>query len=569
MGLGRRSCFHIALALALLAAAAPALGLQVTKQLAAGVTLYQEIVTDTASPLVINAVTVDAADASVSIRAAIGSDAIHTEHWAKGRETVSELTARKNALLGVNADFFPFTGDPLGVCIADGELISEPANNRVAFALLRSRGMFFDNPGMEAKLTLPSGVGRQIDGINRGRETNQLVAYTRAFGASTRTTHKGTEVVLQSADLPVRSGKTIECTVAEVRVDAANTPIPDGGMVLSAGGPAAWFLKENLKPGDTLSVRFEIRSASGCDWNLVEQAVGGGPWLLKNGSEFIDFADEGFGAAFSALRHPRTALGITSEGRLLIVTVDGRQTISGGVSLPELSRLMKRLGAVDAINLDGGGSTTLAARGMLINSPSGGEERPVANALLVFAPEPAVEPLPGLSISGIDPEAISGRGTQLFLTWGDDAQMLTPDQLSGVVWGSTNGVGIVNQMGYFTPIKARKGTVNALYGGRMVSREVSVVAGPPAKLDLELTPDPKDASRSQAKGTVQDTNSNRVGGCEVTIAVTGGRAEPPSVITGKNGEFAAAIVWDASAGERKVRAAAGDVSAEAGPAAKK
>lgn len=314
-------------------------------------------------------------------------------------------------------------------------------------------------------------------------------------------------------------------------------------------------------------MRFDIKSAAGHSWDLVEQAVGGGPWLLRGGSEFIDFKDEGFSASFSSARHPRTALGLTADGKLLMVTVDGRQAISAGVGLPDLSRLMKRLGAVDAINLDGGGSTTIAVRGMLLNSPSGGEERPVANALVAVAPPITVPDLPDLAIAGIDAEVPSGQPTQLFVTWGADAQMLTSDQLSGVVWGSTAGVGIVNQAGCFIPFKARKGRVFALYGDRVISKDVNVVAGAPAKLSLQLVADPKDPSRSQAKGSVSDLNANRVIGCEIALTVTGGSAELPVAVTDKNGEFSVSIAWDPSAADRTVKAAAGGVSAEARPKA--
>lgn len=463
----------------------PALSTQITKQLAPGVTLFQDINTDPASALIVNVVTVDLNNPTVKVKAALAKDTVYDNDSTKGREKVSTLTSRRGALVGINADFFPFTGDPLGMCIIDGELISEPAKEgRAAFALTKNGAIFFDKPVLSAKLTLASNVSRQVDGINRGRETNQVIVYTEAFGSSTQTKYKGTDIVLTSDELPIRVGKTVNMTVTEVKPDSVNTQIPRGGVVISAGGPAGWFLKENLKPGDRMSVQFDIKGSDGQDWTQVDQAVGGGPWLVKDGNEFIDTVQECFQPSFCTTSHPRTAVGMTSDNKLLLVTVDGRQAISGGLSLPNMAALMKRYNAVNAINLDGGGSTTLSIKGLVANSPSEGAERPVANALLVFSDQPALQELSDLVISGIPGDVVSGEGAQLFLTWGDESQMLTEGQLDSIIWGTTNGVGFVNQKGYFTPVKTRKGTVNALYGAQAASLAVNVIEKAPVQEEI-------------------------------------------------------------------------------------
>ena len=178
--------------------ASPALATEAIKQLGEGVTLTQEIAVDCQVPLIVNTVTVDMSNPGVRVKAAIGMDVIYTDGWQKGREAVSSLTRRTKAAAGINADFFPFTGDPLGMCIVDGELVSEPGSNRVALGVLTNGGVFFDNPRLDAKLTLQRGVSRQIDGLNRGRETNQLIAYTSRFGDSTQSKYKGTDVVLET-----------------------------------------------------------------------------------------------------------------------------------------------------------------------------------------------------------------------------------------------------------------------------------------------------------------------------------------------------------------------------------
>lgn len=557
------------LSLAVALACAPASATYSNKQLAPGVALIQDICTDASAPLIVNAIVVDPEAPGVSVKAAIGQDVVLTDDWRKGRETISKLTARKGALAGVNADYFPFTGDPLSVCIVDGELISEPQRNRAAVGILRNKGIFFDNPRFSGTVRLARGISRQIDGINRIRETNQLVVYTEAFGASTRNQHKGTDVVCVSEDLPIRVGRTITLSVTQVLTDAVNTPIPKGRVVLSAGGPAAYFLSANVKAGDTLTADFDIKSASCYDWSLVEHAVGGGPWLVRNGKRFIDAAEEGWGPAFVNTCHPRTAVGITGDRKLVILTVDGRQFVSGGISLTGLSELMIKFGCTDAINLDGGGSTTLSVRGILVNSVSEGDERPVASALLVFAAQEPAEELPNLAIAGISPEMVSGRGAQLSLVYGEDRKPLAADQYSRVIWGTTNGVGFVNQMGWFTPIKLRSGTVNAIYGTQIVSAPVNVIGGPASNIELVIVPDKQDPARAALVVKVFDEKGNLLPGKEVLVSVVGGSPDSDSGVTNEKGELSVGIVWDPSAAVKGASAVSGAAAASVTlPAAK-
>ena len=556
----------VACILALAALACASSAVQTTKQLANGVSLYQEINTTPGAELVVNSVTVDPKVEGVSIKAALGKDVVLTQDALKGCETIAAMTGRRNAVVGINADFFPLgtdrQGDPLGVCVIDGELVSEPSPRHAVVAVLKDATFAFDNPTWEANLTLANGVGRQIDGINRDRETNQVIAFTSMFDSSTRSKYKGTEVVCKSDDLPVQSGKTINLTVVEVRTDSVNTPIPKGGMVLSAGGPAAFFLNENLKPDNKLTVKFEVKSASTVDWSQVQQAVGGRPWVLKDGKEYVDLEYEKIGSSFSTTHHPRSALGITADGKLMLVTVDGRQpSISRGISLPDLSALMKRLGAVHAINLDGGGSTTMSYRGGVINSPSGGVQRSVADGLLVFANPVAMDELPKLTVSAPADGIPVGQTTQLLLACGDDSRALPREQLDKIVWATSNGMGFINQQGCTTPIRMRHGSIMAFYGAQQVVCDVNLVAGPPAKFDVALTPDKQDPLLAKAVVSLVDKNSNPCAGKPVTLTVTGGKADADSGVTGDKGELAATITWDASATDRSIKATSGDLTA--------
>ncbi len=534
----------------------------VTKQLATGVTLVQIVDTNPQYPLVINQVAVDLACPGVEVRAALGQDIVYADDSTKGREIISTLTGRRKATVGLNADFFPFTGDPLGICIVDGAIVSEPPGNRAAVAINADRSVFFDIPGWSASLTAANGQSCRIDGINRIRDTGQIVIYTDKFGASTRNKFKATEIVCTTDDLPIKAGKTIKLTVNEVRNDAVDTPIPPGGVVISGGGVGAAFLKDNITVGDVITACVNIKSATDRDWANVQQSVAGGPWLVRDGKEWIDYPAEGWERSFAVTRHPRTAVGLTADNKLLLVTVDGRQMISGGISLSDLATLMIRLGAITAINLDGGGSTTLSVRGTVTNSPSEGIERPVANGLIVCAPQAVCEAVPKLAITGIAGDVPSGPGMLLGLVCGDEARPLTADELKDVVWGTTRGVGFVNQSGYFTPIKARRGKVTALVGSQLVSLDVNVVPGAPTKLTAALTPDNTDPLRAILTVKAADVNGNRVVTGDVSVTVTGGKPDLDLGPIAANGEFTVGITWDPSVPNRGVRAAIGEVCTE-------
>ncbi len=560
--LKRVTCFRAATCIILLAAVLSfASASQITKQLAPGITLNQEINTDPA--LVINAVTVDTKCSGTSVKAAIGRDIVYIKDALQGRESISALTERRGALLGLNADFFPYTGDPLGLCIIDSELISEPTNNRAVVAIRKDGSAVFDNPTFDAKLTLSNNISRQIDGINRSRDTNQVVLYTSTFGNSTATKYAGVEAILTSDELPVCPSKNISFTVTQVRENATDTPIPKGGAVLSSGGPAAFFLKENLNVGDKLTVRFDIKSPNGVDYAQVDNCVSGGPWILKDGKQFIDLENEIMGPEFSSDRHPRTAVGITSAGKLILATVDGRQRFSRGINLPDLSDLMKRLGATSAINLDGGGSTTLSYRGIILNSPSGGEQRPVANALLVFAKSDSFEQLPNLAIECAD-EVAEDKGAQLLLT--SNACPVTSDVLNRTVWGTSNGGGFVNQQGYFTPLGLKRTGIRAFYGSQLVSRDAKVIAGTAVKINIILNADKQNPLVAKLIIKVVDSVGGPCVGSPVLLVVTGGKADADSGVIGDKGEFVTTITWDDSTTGRSIKATSGDLTSTWTPA---
>jgi hypothetical protein len=326
-----------------------------------------------AGPWAIHALVVDR-DACHSALALKGANG------AVGREKTSvileQLRRSADVAGGVNGDFFLFTppGVPTNLLVSHGRVVSGPSSAPV---------LAFDSLGaphlgaFRVDGSLATANGRfAIAAWNRNAPSG-IALYDDAWGTATDTLSGGVEVVV---DAP-RSGRV-------VRIDTLTTgvPIQPGHAVLVGRGAEARTALLALRVGDSVRMQVVLRP-----FHPME-ALGGRPLLLRDGA-IVAGIDSAGGAAFAAARHPRTAVGIARDGRrLLLVVVDGRQKpYSDGVTLRELADIMRALGARDAINLDGGGSTTMvyadtrsAGTLRIANRPSDASgERPVANALAI------------------------------------------------------------------------------------------------------------------------------------------------------------------------------------------
>jgi len=288
-----------------------------------------------------------------------------------GRERTSAIARRNGAIAAVNGGFFHPDGDPAGCLMIGGELISEPIPERTCMGITRDGGILFDRLRFEGSVSSGE-ASLPLDGINRARRDGEAILYTPRYHTSTLTDPNGAEAVIVGG------------VVQEVLDGRGNSAIPPAGYVLSGSGPKRRWILENLRPGAVVNLSFRFLPTSGDPrWTGVVHMVGGGPRLLAGG-QYV--GGEGFADQFTRRRHPRTAVGLTRTGRILLLVVDGRQPDhSLGMTLPELAALLFRLGATDALNLDGGGSSTLVVGGRVVNSPSDETgERPVADALLVL-----------------------------------------------------------------------------------------------------------------------------------------------------------------------------------------
>ena len=314
----------------------------------------------------------------------------HAADAAIGVETVRSLAARRGALAAVNGGYYTvkgvLKGDSRGLLKVDGRLLSEPDRARAAVGFVDRDGAvrtIFGRLALDAAARLADGATVRIDGINRARGAAEAIAYTPEFHRTTLTDAAGLEAV-------VAGGR-----IAEVRTARAGAPIPADGWVLSLGAERALLDGGSLRAGEAIELALRLcpagEAGESCDavdaaWVEAADAIAGGPLLLHGGAPVTDWTSESFSRVFALARHPRTALGVRADGTLLLLAVDGRDAgHSVGMSLSELTALLRELGAVDAINLDGGGSTTMVVNGEVVNRPSDpAGERENADALLVF-----------------------------------------------------------------------------------------------------------------------------------------------------------------------------------------
>jgi exopolysaccharide biosynthesis protein len=300
-----------------------------------------------------------------------------------GSELTSSLAARHGALAAINGGYFRTTGiyrgEQVGTLVLNGKLLSEPNKNRASLAVAERGGRTqaaVVNVQTSAELKLNGQPGFPVSGFNRPREKDELIVFTPEFHRTTLTSADGVEAVV------------LRNRIVNLHEGAGSQPIPPGGFVLSAHGAARAWLRAKARRGARVEIKTTLSYAPALAFK-ADFILGGGPRLLQAG-KLVETEAASYAASFYKLRHPRTALGWRADGQFVLVTVDGRQPQqSVGMTIPELAALMQELGCVEALNLDGGGSTTMVIQNKVVNSPSDATgERAVSDALLLF-PQPA------------------------------------------------------------------------------------------------------------------------------------------------------------------------------------
>ncbi|MEU2023991.1 phosphodiester glycosidase family protein [Streptomyces sp. NPDC016469] len=367
------------------------------------------------SPVRTTVVTV-APDAPVDVGAVHGRSLTSTE-------TVHDLASSAGAVAAVNGTFFDidahrYKGDPLGLYVSDGTFLSEAANGRTALILPgRGKRPRITELRSATYVTSSDGARAVVDGTDR--VPGRIVGCGGVGGDRRTDTGAPTGDPLpgrvcsdpdELVDFPAQWGvptpaagrHSVEAVLdARGTVTAVRTPsggkVPAGGRTLVGTGSAAGWLREHAAKGRTLTVESQVTDPEGRTVDTSgASVVGAGPALVRHGRTWINAAANGVSKTAVSSRSPRTVAGIRPDGTLLLVVFDGRRPrVSEGVTLTEAAGILVDLGAEDAINLDGGGSSTMVVRDKVRNSPSDPgdtdeeRQRKVSNAIVVVPRSPA------------------------------------------------------------------------------------------------------------------------------------------------------------------------------------
>jgi hypothetical protein len=248
----------------------------------------------------------------------------------------------------------------------NGEWIRLPWQGRTAVGFWPDGKARIGNLQVQAVASFSNGLKIPIRDLNGWPDSGKVTALTRRFGHYYKL--RPGEMALE-----VKDGIVVGKPGGGGAAVHAN-----GFTLIASGGARPWLNKVSRGTGAVLSVQAPA-------WSGMTSALGGGPRLVNNSQVEVTALRENFRTDVRVGRGPRTAFGIDSAGRYIIVVVDGRQKFhSVGLTLTELAYTMQKFGAKHALNLDGGGSTVMAIKNRIVNRPSDGSERRVSNALLVM-----------------------------------------------------------------------------------------------------------------------------------------------------------------------------------------
>lgn len=330
-------------------------------------------------------------------------------------KNILSMAKDSNAIAAINGDFFAGRngkGHSIGLSINDSDIISSSALENLAkdtfasFLLNEDNEVFFEYIKTKAILTSKkTKESIEIGTINKFSDNYAIPAlFTSDWGEYSLGSSEGlilTEMVVKNNE------------VVEIRYNESATQIPKNGFVISTLGAGADFINNNFKKGTKIDLDISLSP----EIKDINFAISGGAKLIDEGEIPEEFSHNISG------RNPRTALGVDEDNEnLYLITVDGRQNSSIGMTQLELSEFLKSIDIYNAINLDGGGSTTIVAQKLgesslsTINKPSDGSLRSVINGIGVFSTAPNSKKLYGLNIEVDDTNIFKGETREIKVT---------------------------------------------------------------------------------------------------------------------------------------------------------
>ena len=431
-----------------------------------------------ALPLKVSVVEMDLTNPYIVMETCLGGDksvacetpvSMATRNTRPGHEVVSAL----------NGDFFMTSptnevGLPLSGQVRNDELVLS-SHNRACLVLDDENRPYIDRLTFSGRVT-GGEHSFALNLVNRMRyayeniATNQSFLFTRSYGPVTYdASNSGKMVLLRplEGEFTWKANGLEHCVIEDIFDAKGSTTIPDGKAILWLKGTYAnqtsW-----MNVGDELDISFSLTLNNGPQDVNIHQLIGGSNHIIMQNGEFMeDWAE----------RHPRTAIGFNADStRLYFVVVDGRHMSSVGVTLKEFKGIFDALGAVTAVNLDGGGSSCILANDEVLNHPSDGPVRAVGNGCLLVSVAPEDDEI---GIINFEPRCynLSISATTSFDVWGyNQYGVLKTRDLQGCSFSCDPQVGYFDDEGYFHAVSTpASGNLYVSYNGITASQPVTVM----------------------------------------------------------------------------------------------
>ena len=452
-----------------------------------GAVLQTVEIQTTEGPLNVYVLKIDLSDPFLKVDTIIGADGTLNKN-----QPVLEMARRTGAVAAINGDFFQMreSGRTIGLAYQGGRLVESPAlrNDMYGFGLTWDKTTLLEIFEFSGQVTAGNQKSFPLSGINKPgylfmSDTSSDIETLNLYDPIWGTTSRGKLPDLTGVVEAVVSNGVVQ----QVLTDQPGVAIPADGYILKGHGQAARFILENLPVGSKVSYTYSVLPQG----EKLLAAVGGQALLVEDGHLPAYFTQNIGG------NNARTAVGISMDGKTLYLVAVEKQVasdgtlLSRGMSQEELAEFLISMGIWRAVNLDGGGSTTLAARHLgefeasLINRPQGLSQRAVPDAIGLFSTAPKGD-LKGLAISG--PSLLLAGTKGDFSTKGYD-QYYNPFQVvpGQVVWSVSSGVTGVFEGNRFLPETGGSAIITATYGG-VSSNSVVRVVGPESLSGLSVEP---------------------------------------------------------------------------------
>ena len=431
-----------------------------------------------ALPLKVSVVEMDLTNPYIVMETCLGAEK------SVGTETPVNMALRNTrpgheVVSALNGDFFMTSptnevGLPLSGQVRNDELVLS-SHNRACLVLDNDNRPYIDRLTFTGRVT-GGGHSFALNLVNRMRyayeniAANQSFLFTRSYGPVTYDgSNSGKMVLLRPAGEPFRwnANGVEQCVIEEIFDARGSATIPDGKAILWLKGTYA-NQTEWMNVGDVLDISFSLTLNNGPQDVNIHQLIGGSNHIIMQNGQFMeDWAE----------RHPRTAIGFNADStRLYFVVVDGRHMTSTGVTLWEMKGIFDALGAVNAVNLDGGGSSCILANDEVLNHPSDGPVRAVGNGCLLVSVAPEDN---GIGIINFEPRCynLSISATTAFDIWGyNQYGVLKTRDLQGCIFTCDPQVGHFDEEGNFHAVSTpASGNLYATYNGITATQPVTIM----------------------------------------------------------------------------------------------